>query len=252
MTIPSTPIPTPNLGLSPPDHPTTPTAPLAQGRRLLKERDWNAINGDSGDSTGTEVLSRARVFEGGPGTPRRAVTPEAAEATANPGFLGIWRREMTDKNSVPFATVESDPLFVNPDRKKGTIMPRARSAQDVPDLAHKPNLVSGNAQVPVVAMGSAAVANTFEGEAVLLDCDSMQLLSAVFSWPVSCQHRTALAAGCYGVIQQLVVLAQTPCLMNAHCRQPEAASSSLPPTVLAVVQMAHHHILINHKHLSAH
>jgi hypothetical protein len=42
-------------------------------------------------------------------------------------------------------------------------MPRARSAQDNP-TGPRPNLVSGNAMVPVVAMGSAAVANTFEGK----------------------------------------------------------------------------------------
>jgi hypothetical protein len=103
-----------------PDHlrkqpPSYSTAPTVQGRRLLKDRDW----GDSGDPTGTEVLSRSRIFPGGPGTPKRAATPEAAESTANSGFLGIWRREMTPSNSVAFATVESDPLFVNPDRKKG-------------------------------------------------------------------------------------------------------------------------------------
>jgi hypothetical protein len=49
-------------------------------------------------------------------------------------------------------------------------MPRARSAQDVP-TGPRPNLVSGEPMVPVVAMGSAAVSNTFEGEDYTQCCD---------------------------------------------------------------------------------
>lgn len=127
-----------------------------QARRLLKERKWD------GHNDGTEVLSRARVYGGGAGTPKRAVTPEAAESTANNRFLGIWRREMGSAPAV-FATAEQDPLFVNPDRRKEVINTRARSAQQV-STGPETDKISGNAQVPVVAMGGASVAQTFEGE----------------------------------------------------------------------------------------
>lgn len=93
--------------------PSSQTAPIEASRKLMKDREW----GENGDPTGTEVLARARAFDGGPGTPKRAVTPEAAESTANNMFLGLWRRAMDKDSSVVFATVESDPNFVNPDRR---------------------------------------------------------------------------------------------------------------------------------------
>lgn len=127
-----------------------------QARRLLKEREWD------GHNDGTEVLSRARVFEGGQGTPKRAVTPEAAESTANNQFLGVWRREMGNAPAV-FATAEQDPLFVNPNRRKEVINTRARSAQQVVP-GKEIDRINGNAQIPVVAMGGASVSQTFEGE----------------------------------------------------------------------------------------
>lgn len=131
-------------------------APAVQARRLLKEREWD------GHNDGTEVLSRARVFEGGQGTPKRAVTPEAAESTANNQFLGVWRREMGNAPAV-FATAEQDPLFVNPNRRKEVINTRARSAQQVVP-GKEIDRINGNAQIPVVAMGGASVSQTFEGE----------------------------------------------------------------------------------------
>jgi len=135
------------------------TAPAAQARMLKKSRDW----GESGDPNGYDVLASARRFEGGPGTPKRAVTPEAAESTANNMFLGLWRRSMDKDSSVVFATVESDPNFVNPDRKPQTIMPRGRVAMDTM-TSKKVDQVSGNAMANTVAMGGASVAQTFEGE----------------------------------------------------------------------------------------
>jgi hypothetical protein len=80
-----------------------------------------------------------------------------------------------------FATVESDPVTLNPDRQKRTVLPRARSAQDFP-ANPQTNLVSGNAMIPVLAMGNAAVSNTFEGENVqvslLIERSSFRSMSA--------------------------------------------------------------------------
>lgn len=64
-------------------------------------------------------------------------------------------------------------------------MPRARSAQDVP-TGPRPNLVSGEPMVPVVAMGSAAVANTFEGESVIQH--TTHTLTSLVQQPVVTQH----------------------------------------------------------------
>jgi len=91
------------------------------------------------------------------------VTPEAAESTANNMFLGFWRRNMGKENSVSIATVESDPNFVNPDRKPQAIMPRARAAIDA-TTSKAVDLESGNPMINSAAMGTAAVAQTYEGE----------------------------------------------------------------------------------------
>lgn len=69
-------------------------------------------------------------------------------------------------STASFATVESDPVTLNPNRQKRTVLPRARSAQDFP-ANPQTNLVSGNAMIPVLAMGNAAVSQTFEGEGLL-------------------------------------------------------------------------------------
>jgi hypothetical protein len=123
-------------------------------------RDWGdkSVFGD-----GTEVLSRSRVFDGTKPANTRAVTPEAAESTANPNFAAIWRRAMPPDAKLSFATVEGV-QGTNEDREKKTVMPRARSAIDVP-TGPRPDMISGNAQVPLVAMGGAALAQTYEGEA---------------------------------------------------------------------------------------
>lgn len=154
---------------------------------MLAQRDW----GDKSEfGDGTEVFSRARVFEGAKPLNTRAVTPEAAESTANANFAAIWRRAMPPDAKLSFATVEGV-QGTNEDRAKKTVMPRARSAIDVP-TGPRPDMISGNAQVPLVAMGGAALAQTYEGEAAMMvtlpeavmSCDVPQ------SWCLVHVHRT--------------------------------------------------------------
>ncbi len=70
-----------------------------------------------------------------------------------------------------YASVEADPISTNPDRKKMTVRPRARSAQDVP--GSQVNLASGAAQVPVLLIGGGALAQTYEGATAFAGSDSL-------------------------------------------------------------------------------
>lgn len=131
---------------------------IAASRRLQKERDW----GDSGDPSGLGGLVAARSFNANRARPasRAAITPEAAESSANAVFTGVYR-PFGSAEQRSYAQAESRPD--NEDRGGETIRPRARSSIDVVDQRRPPNLGSGEEQMAVLSVGGVALAETFEG-----------------------------------------------------------------------------------------
>lgn len=147
-----------------------PLLAAAAGRGLrAPPREWHAD-----DPSGYNAFAAARVFKQGdaPKFPRKGLTPEDAESLVNPTFNGIYRATLDPKHSnVAMATVEADPVSMNPDRKKMLTRPQGRAAIDLP--SRPIDVQSGQPQVPTLAMGSAALAQTWEGATAVSASDSV-------------------------------------------------------------------------------
>jgi hypothetical protein len=144
----------------------------AAGRQLHKERDW----GESGDPSGLSGIVGARAFTPHKPQPaaRFAVTPEGAESSANAAYTGPFRPIAAAERRT-FATAEAYPS-INAERHKTTIRPRARSAQDVPELGNRaPNLGSGEEVMPALVIGGYSLAETFEGASAIAASDAVAL-----------------------------------------------------------------------------
>jgi hypothetical protein len=128
-------------------------------RRLQRDRDW----GETGDPSGLGGLVGARAFNGARArsASRTAVTPEAAETSANAVFTGVYRPFGSVSDRVYAQAEPPRPWAEGPDTE--TIRPRARSAIDVPGLNRAPNLGSGEELMAVLSVGKVALAETHEG-----------------------------------------------------------------------------------------
>jgi hypothetical protein len=124
------------------------------GRHLLRSREQQ--------SDGTYVpYSNARIYRvpSSGVLSRTATTDEDAEATANAGHTSI-KRLIAPSDRRSYATVEAyDGL--NPDRKEVAVQPRAKGGIDRPGA---PYVKSGTTSVGMLAMGGAAVSQTYMGE----------------------------------------------------------------------------------------
>jgi hypothetical protein len=68
---------------------------------------------------------------------------------------------MATTNRMSYATVEADPVTLNPNRKEEVVQVRARSAIDLAGIAPRaPNLSNGATQFPALMMGGIAYSNT--------------------------------------------------------------------------------------------
>jgi len=150
---------------------TCTAAQYTTARWLHKERDW----GDSGDPSGLSGLVEARTFNGqkARSANRAAVTPEAAESSANAIFAGVYRPfGSTERRS--YATAEANPQL-NEDRDAVTIRTRARSSQDVPGLKKAPNLGSGEELMAALSVGGVALAETYQGAEAVSASDALAM-----------------------------------------------------------------------------
>lgn len=143
---------------------------IAASLRLLKERDW----GDSGDPSGLSGLVGARSFNANRArtASRTAVTPEAAESSANAVFTGIYR-PFGDADRRSYA--QAEPTWGNEVRGDVAMRPRARSSIDVVQLRRPPNLGSGEEQMAVLSVGGVALAETFEGAEAVSASDALAM-----------------------------------------------------------------------------
>lgn len=156
--------------LSPQPAPPLAADGIAASRRLLKERDW----GDSGDPSGLSGLVEARSFNANRArtASRTAVTPEAAESSANAVFTGIYR-PFGDTDRRSYAQAES--TWGNEMRGDVAMRPRTRSSIDVVQLRRPPNLGSGEEQMAVLSVGGVALAETFEGAEAVSASDALAM-----------------------------------------------------------------------------
>lgn len=131
---------------------------------------------DPGDPSGYLAFANSRAFVPRPSKAnKQALTPEAAEAASNNLFNGIYRN-MASGNRMSYATVESDPVTLNPNRKEEVVQVRARSAIDLVGIAPRaPNLSNGATQFPALMMGGVAYSNTYEGATSAAASDSIMV-----------------------------------------------------------------------------
>ncbi|KAF8057915.1 hypothetical protein HT031_005861 [Scenedesmus sp. PABB004] len=99
---------------------------------------------------------------------RSALTPEAAEATANSAFGGVHRLTAPPAKR-SYATVDAHSTDINNNNR--AITPRARSAQDI--TRGGPNRGNGHSSMPALVMGGMAKATTYEGATSISTTDSL-------------------------------------------------------------------------------
>jgi hypothetical protein len=115
----------------------------------------------------------ARSFNARPArsASRVAVTPEAAESTANARFTGVYR-PFGPSDRRTYATAETT---YNNEIRQDPIRPRNRATTDVVQIPKPPNLGTGEEQMSALSVGGMVLAETNEGAEAASATDALAL-----------------------------------------------------------------------------